>query len=162
MTLRKHGEAPCWEIHDKTTGHPREWDSGDGWAHFGSREEAEDHIDVRDRDWLVAALSFPGPCLALACDGCGEHFDFNGEGATHLDPQDPTPFDLADSDWIKLADGRHFCEQCWSAWPWCDDCDERHPPGAHPDEQQRKPSDLLITDDGHVLDVPLFDTAALR
>jgi hypothetical protein len=174
MSSRPHSTEPCWEIVRIDTGLPPEADGGDGWPHFTTRAEAAEEIarrvaeDARwqngqygdgDRLQLRAAQSFDGPCVGLFCDGTdcdGEPIDVGGdEGWTHLDPSDPIPMDLDDLEVIEW-DGKHYCEGCWSTWPWCDDCDERHPAGeCH--EVERPPSRLCTTPDGTVLDVPLFE-----
>lgn len=140
MTLRPHRDQPCWEIVRKATGRPPEEEWGDGWAHYATQAEAARDLAEREAEWaddhdsedhLEIARSFDGPCLGLFCDGeeCdGEPIDCSGEGWTHLDPADPTPFQFSDVD-VTERDGKHYCEACTYSWAWCDHCDDRHPLG---------------------------------
>lgn len=135
MTLRPHRDEPCWQIVYVSTGEPPQAEGGDGWPHYLKREAAESDLAEMQRDYdepLTIAQSFPTPCVGLFCDGSdcdGEAIDVGGdEGWTHLDPSDPLPMDLSDLDVIE-RDGKHYCDACQIAMPWCDDCDEQHPEG---------------------------------
>jgi hypothetical protein len=139
-----------------------ECDSGDYWMHYLTREAAEKDLPERQADYdepLRVAESFGAPCVGLFCDGAdcdGEPIDFGGdEGWTHADPDDPTPMGLDELGVIE-RDGKHYCETCVSAWPWCDDCDDRHPEGECGVTEDAGPSPLCVGPDGTVLDVPLF------
>ena len=133
MTITTHRDAPCWQVIDSATGQPPEAESGDGWAHYATREEA-----VADRDERLAELpaedypdglpeygvarSFGKPCLGILCDSCGATMDASGEGWTHFDPDEHPPMsvDWADIEWIERGD-KHYHEDC--APPWCESCE---------------------------------------
>lgn len=129
MTLRAHYDTVCWQLNDPKTGYPPEYDGGDGWAHYRTAEIAAAALAERsaehERDQtyelvgrpflplvLLVAQSFPRPCLGLFCDGhpggVDEPIDISGEGWTHLDPEDPTPMDLADMEITTIGD-KHYC-----------------------------------------------------
>jgi hypothetical protein len=165
MSIRPHTAEPCWEIVRASTGQTPQGENGDGWPHYTTRAEAEADLAETQRDYddpLKVAQSFDRPCVGLFCDGTdcdGEPIDVGGdEGWTHLDPDDPIPMDLDDLDVIE-RDGKHYCEACSSAWPWCDDCDERHEAGTC-DASATPPSPLCVAPDGSVLDVPMFGETA--
>lgn len=162
MSIRPLRAEPCWQIVLVSTGQPPEAEYGDGWAHYATMAGAQADLAERQADYeddLTIAQSFPGPCVGLfcdcpECDGKGEPIDCSGEGWTHLDPSDPTPFQWDDVDVTETDDGKHYCNVCMIGWPWCDECDEQHPgdcPAAAP------PSPLCTAPDGTVLDVPLFE-----
>lgn len=159
MTIRQHRDEPCWEIVRVATGQPPEAEFGDGWPHYATMAEAQTDLAERQADYddpLTVARSFPGPCVGLFCDGHGcadaGPIDCSGEGWMHLDPTDPTPFNLDDVGVHEQAD-KHYCDDCWYSFPECDECDDRHPGGC---PAERVPSPLCTGPDGSVLDVPLF------
>jgi len=132
MTLRAHYDTPCWQLNDPDTGQPPEYESDCGWAHYRTAEEATGDLVMRQAEWLagitlgrlepplklVVAQSYAKPCLGLFCNGedeageeHGEAMDMSGEGHTHLDPDDPTPVDLADME-ITTVGELHYCPDC--------------------------------------------------
>lgn len=137
MTIKADHADVCWEPINVATGQGH-WHDQDRWPHYSTRAACAEAIAELHRDrhsdddplLLVAAPCFAVPCVVIACDayGCGEQFDYEGDGGMHFDPADPMPVPITDCEWsIEERPGRpdrHYCPDHRGGW--CDDCGEQH------------------------------------